>query len=53
MDEWQLMKDREKLDKEFWTAWLALSRTLDALREAVKECRGGGLKKGVTPQGGG
>lgn len=42
-------------DKEFWTAWLALSRTLARLRTAVMGCReeeaclisrGGGRGKG-------
>ena len=44
-------KDRERLDKEFWTAWLALSQTLTALREALKECRGGPSEKSKPPKG--
>ena len=44
-------KDRERLDKEFWAAWLALSQTLTALREALKECRGGPSEKVKPPKG--
>lgn len=35
--------DRQKTDKEFWTAWLALADTLKRLNEAVEavvECQG-------------
>ena len=47
------MEDRAKIDREFWAAWLALSRTLAALREAVKECQGAGLVKVEDPPRGG
>lgn len=30
------MRNREKIDREFWTTWLALNQTLQALREAVR-----------------
>ena len=43
-------KNRERLDKEFWTAWLALSQTLTALNEALKECRGGPSVKAKPPK---
>ena len=49
----QSVEDRVKIDRDFWTAWLALSRTLRALNEAVKECRGGGLLKVDDPPKGG
>ena len=41
------------IDQEFWTAWLALSQTLTALREALKECRGGPSEKAKPPKGAG
>ncbi len=43
------MEDKEKIDREFWTAWLALSKTLQALNEALNQCRGGGLVKVEDP----